>query len=48
MGQLGDVARIAHLWSGFDAARPFDPWSMNARQLKDFIRLASFEMLKRA
>lgn len=47
MGRLDDVGRIAHLWWTFDPKRPFDPWSMRAREVQDFLRLASFELLGR-
>jgi hypothetical protein len=44
MTKLDNVAKIASMWRRVSDAA-FDPWSMSARHLKDFLRLATFEMM---
>ncbi|MBC7768042.1 MAG: BLUF domain-containing protein [Phycisphaerales bacterium] len=45
MTQLDDVAKIAGLWWRVSSERPFDLASMKCREIKDFLRLVSFEMI---
>jgi hypothetical protein len=46
MASLHDVTRIARLWATVDGSREFNPAAMTAREIRDFVRLVSFELLK--
>ncbi len=45
MGQLSDTTRARQLWSSAHGA--FEPREMSARQIRDFVRSVSFELLGR-
>lgn len=48
MSGLHEAPRVAALWAQADSARPFDPWALRAQQIRDFLRLVTFDQLRNA